>query len=333
MSHQPGFANVHYVAGRINRIVSTLIVEGLKSAAPDLELDTDDLKAVLSAGEEGAPLEPYRRILRAAIKYDGGMSLLGAGRSVKELRHPLLYVLLNSDSPELLLEKEARLGEFFHSRHQVIIESQAKFELSLLHSSKLDEPPEPAESLANCGIHLTLLEEIGCTGLKLRFPTSPDPDALVYSGGVLRLPPLDRTASAWHFTWSAFTPRPPLEGLDDVLLGSGSPRILSEKAGPEAEVERIVRQDLARTWRVSDVARALGMSPRSLQRALGVCGERYSDLVDRIRNDEAERLLRESQLSITEVGYVCGFADGSHFTRSFKKRFGMRPSEARAASK
>lgn len=319
------------MAGRINRIISTLIVQGLKSGAPELELDASDLQAVLTAGEEGAPLEPYRRILRAAVEHDGGISLLRAGRSVRDLRHPLLFVLLNSDSPELLLEKEARLGEFFHSRHQVIIASQAEGGLSLRHTSNLDDPPEPAESLASCGIHITLLEEIGCSGLQLYFPKGPDPDAPVYSGEVLRPPPVERGAAEWKFTWSAFTPRPQLAGLDDVLLGSGSPRALTEKVGPEAEVEKIIRQDLARTWRVSDVARALGMSPRSLQRALSAAGGSYSDLVDRIRNDEARRLLRESQLSITEVGYVCGFADGSHFTRSFKKRFEMLPSEVRSA--
>lgn len=77
------------------------------------------------------------------------------------------------------------------------------------------------------------------------------------------------------------------------------------------------------------MAEALGTSPRSLQRSLAALGERYSDVADRIRNDEAARLLSDSALSITEVGYVCGFADSAHFSRALKKRFGRTPSAYR----
>jgi AraC family transcriptional regulator len=51
--------------------------------------------------------------------------------------------------------------------------------------------------------------------------------------------------------------------------------------------------------------------------------------VDRIRDEEAARLLRDSDLSITETGYVCGFADSAHFSLSFKKRHGASPSAYR----
>ena len=85
--------------------------------------------------------------------------------------------------------------------------------------------------------------------------------------------------------------------------------------------------------KVVEVATALELSSRSLQRALSSEGERHSDLVDRVRNEEAARLLRDTEFSITEVGYVCGFADSAHFSRSFKKRVGRSPSEYRATAR
>ena len=52
-----------------------------------------------------------------------------------------------------------------------------------------------------------------------------------------------------------------------------------------------------------------------------------------------QRLLRAYQLltgpfaggrSITAIAYECGFNDLSYFNRSFRRRFGLTPTEARA---
>ncbi len=123
-----------------------------------------------------------------------------------------------------------------------------------------------------------------------------------------------------------------MQGLDETLLAQVSEPELADDEGAAADVRRIVRRDLSRTWRVAEVAEALGTSARSLQRALAHAGERYSDVVDGIRNEEAARLLRATSFSLTEIGYICGFADSAHFSRSFKRRFQQTPSSYRAAA-
>lgn len=45
----------------------------------------------------------------------------------------------------------------------------------------------------------------------------------------------------------------------------------------------------------------------------------------RIRVTEAMRLLGASELNITAIGYVCGFADSAHFSHSFKRVTGETP--------
>ncbi|MEO0322593.1 MAG: helix-turn-helix transcriptional regulator, partial [Myxococcota bacterium] len=194
-------------------------------------------------------------------------------------------------------------------------------------------PPEPAENLASCGQHLALLEEIGCRDLRLRFPASTAPERWVLAEGSLHAPPAGGGYAVWEFVWSHFQPtRKPMEGLDGLLLGTAEDRRLLERPEAVAAVERVLRTDLARSWRLADTAAALGTSPRSLQRALKACAERYSDIVERVRGEEAARLLRHGGLAVTEVGYVCGYADGAHFSRSFKKQYGVTPSAFRLPS-
>lgn len=321
------------MAGRINRIVASLILDGLRDAVPEALDDEVALRAVTQADDdEGVPLEPFRHLLAMALAHDGGRALLLAGQYLRRLSHPLLFVLLNSDSPRLMLDKEARLAAFLHSRHRVVIEELGPCSLELQHVSEQAKAPDPAESLAACGQHLVLLEEIGCEGLRCRFPESAEPERWVYADGTYGTPAAGGGYRRWALQWSRHVPtRKPMPGLDEVLLSSAALAELDEQRGPVAGVERVVRRDLGRTWKLAEVATALSTSPRSLQRALGAAGAQYSDVVDRVRNEEAARLLRETELSVTEVGYVCGFADSAHFSRSFKKRLGRPPSEYRRA--
>jgi transcriptional regulator GlxA family with amidase domain len=44
-----------------------------------------------------------------------------------------------------------------------------------------------------------------------------------------------------------------------------------------------------------------------------------------IRLERARDLLRQTSLSVLEVAIACGFACTSHFSRSYKRRFGHPP--------
>lgn len=47
------------------------------------------------------------------------------------------------------------------------------------------------------------------------------------------------------------------------------------------------------------------------------------------RLDQAKKLLEESDLSITEISYRCGFTDSTYMGKQFKKEFGITPKEYR----
>ena len=76
-----------------------------------------------------------------------------------------------------------------------------------------------------------------------------------------------------------------------------------------------------------ELANVAGVTVRQLERLCArhlqlTIGEIYLQ----IRLDHAVHLLRSTSLSVTEISLSCGFATASHFSRLFKKRFGVSPS-------
>ena len=83
---------------------------------------------------------------------------------------------------------------------------------------------------------------------------------------------------------------------------------------------------------LSDVARRLGMSGRTLQRRLSDEGYSYQTLVDEARRQLAKRLLRQTNFSLVEVAFMTGFSEQSAFTRAFKRWAGQTPRSFRIDS-
>lgn len=75
------------------------------------------------------------------------------------------------------------------------------------------------------------------------------------------------------------------------------------------------------------VARDLGTSVRSLQRALLTEGTTYEDLLTDVRKALACELLDGKRLQISEIAFELGYARASTFHRAFKRWLGYSPSE------
>jgi len=74
-----------------------------------------------------------------------------------------------------------------------------------------------------------------------------------------------------------------------------------------------------------EVARHLGMSPRTLHRRLADRGCSYQAVANQVRREMAESLLSRRGLSLAEVAYMTGFSDQSAFQRAFKSWTGTTP--------
>lgn len=80
------------------------------------------------------------------------------------------------------------------------------------------------------------------------------------------------------------------------------------------------------------IARRLGMSPRTLGRKLAAHGETYQAIVARAQREAAESLLTHGNSSLAEVAFLTGFSDQSAFTRAFKSWTGQTPTAFRSST-
>jgi len=97
--------------------------------------------------------------------------------------------------------------------------------------------------------------------------------------------------------------------------------------------ERIQAQLMHERASVAEVAAALQLSTRSLQRKLAEAGSPpFSELVDQTRRELVQRYLREPGLSLTEVAFLLGFRQQSSFNHAFRAWFDCTPAQWRANS-
>jgi AraC-like DNA-binding protein len=79
----------------------------------------------------------------------------------------------------------------------------------------------------------------------------------------------------------------------------------------------------------AQVARVANLSQRTLQRRLAEAGTSFQDLRDRVRVDIALKYLRQSSLQAAQISEILGYSEPAAFTRAFRRRLGLTPSEAR----
>lgn len=101
---------------------------------------------------------------------------------------------------------------------------------------------------------------------------------------------------------------------------------VSEKVRAEL-ISRLPAGEPAR----ADVAAALNMSEKTLQRRLRDEDSSYQGVLDETRRELAQQYLRNRQVSVCEVTFRLGFSDQSSFTRAFKRWTGVSPGEFRNA--
>ncbi len=132
-----------------------------------------------------------------------------------------------------------------------------------------------------------------------------------------------------------------------LRLAAGAPQRTLPSADPEAFAlaDRQCREDLARrdggrtlaerlrgllsgpliaTADVDVCARLLATSPRSLHRRLAAEGMGFREIVDGVRRERAERLLRDG-LRVEDVAAAVGYGDVANFRRAFRRWTGVAP--------
>jgi len=84
---------------------------------------------------------------------------------------------------------------------------------------------------------------------------------------------------------------------------------------------------------LSEISQRLGMSRRTLARALSREQTTFSEVLEPMRKLLATRYLRERELPISEVAWLLGYREISSFTKAFARWTGASPREYRKSSR
>jgi AraC family transcriptional regulator len=125
-----------------------------------------------------------------------------------------------------------------------------------------------------------------------------------------------------------------LESLSTELLiaASRQPAPTTDRRPPQwlERVREFLRQNFAEPPGLDELARAAGVHPTHLARVFRQF-ERCTvgDYVREVRIDYARTRILSTDEPLVDIAFAAGFADQTHFTRSFKRITGMTPGEFR----
>jgi AraC-like DNA-binding protein len=119
-----------------------------------------------------------------------------------------------------------------------------------------------------------------------------------------------------------------LQYADEALRNRPSRRA-SVRSQVEDKIVQLLPHGKANT---SEIAHRLGMSRRTLGRALSAEDVTFSTVLEELRQALAKRYLREKELPVSEVAWLLGYREVSSFTHAFERWTGATPRDFRKAN-
>ncbi len=100
-----------------------------------------------------------------------------------------------------------------------------------------------------------------------------------------------------------------------------------------ARAVKHIQANFGAPLRVGELAELAELSPYQFeQRIRRIFHLTAGQFIQKIRMENAMRLLRESKMAIAQIALECGYSDQSAFTRQFRQTTGMTPSDYRATA-
>jgi AraC-like DNA-binding protein len=80
---------------------------------------------------------------------------------------------------------------------------------------------------------------------------------------------------------------------------------------------------------LTEIASSINVNPSYISREFSKYFENLSfgEYIRKVRIEKATQMMQTTNYSLTEIAFLTGFSDQSHFTRIFKKHTGQNPSE------
>lgn len=117
-----------------------------------------------------------------------------------------------------------------------------------------------------------------------------------------------------------------VEIFNRYMHHKGTQKIPEWVVGLKALIQDQIDTNLSLT--LKDLSKDLDVNPSYVSREFSRYFDNlsYGDYIRKLRIERSLELLRTTAYSLTEIAYLTGFSDQSHFTRIFKQQMGETPS-------
>jgi AraC-like DNA-binding protein len=265
------------------------------------------------------------------------------GLKAAELWHPsnfgaLGYAMLASNTLRTALERVDRYHRFLSDELFIKLnETEAGLTYTLISSHEKRDIPARNDAILAVTMSMcrsNYIEDLAPVSVTL---THPKPSCSSRFYEYFRSPVV--------FEAPANSLTLPIEAVDKSLPGSNpqlaelNDQVMIEYLA-QLDQDRITQKvkaviiDQLPSGNVTDenVARVLYMSSRKLQRQLQSAGTTFNTLLNEIRQDLAQKYLKEQDTTMTEIAFLLGFSESSAFSRAFRRWLGVSPSAYRKAA-
>jgi AraC-like DNA-binding protein len=120
------------------------------------------------------------------------------------------------------------------------------------------------------------------------------------------------------------------ESQDQIYINDEVYSLMNKEAKADrlSEVFQFVNKNYARNIALVEIAAVANMTPTSFCRMFKLKSKKnFVDYLNEIRISNACKLLLETDKSMSEIAYSCGYKTASNFNKLFKKCKGITPSE------
>lgn len=282
----------------------------------------------------------FLRLLRHCVEVTGSedFALEAAEQLQPQVLHSLGLAWLASDTVYDGLRRLVRFGRLISTGMDLKLEEDEEVvRLYLAHDPDTEELPAASRDYG-VGIvtrmcRLTLGEYLAPLHVAMERPQPEHPDKWEYMLACR----VEFDCAATCITWSRSDISEPLVTGDPALARVNDEytqtylNAFAARSTSRDVVSEIVERLPDGPPNQQQIADALHVSNRTLQRKLKDEGTSFMDLLQDTRMQLARKYLRQRSRSVVETAYLLGFSEPSTFSRAFKRWTGVAPAEYRSS--
>lgn len=284
------------------------------------------------------PIETMQLLMQHCLDLTGdeAFGLLAAEQLQPQVLHGLGLAWLASDTLYDGLKRTVRFGQLMSTGVDLQLEEEGEFVHLLIGRTLELENYVYASRDFGVGMfvrmcRLALGEYIAPVRIEIERPTPKDPARFEY----MLCSPVTFECDTTRLTYyladisePLATGDPALARVNDAQTQGYLDSFLAQTTSREV-VGKIVEKLPDGPPSQQQIAEAMNVSNRTLQRKLKNEGTSFMDLLQDTRMQLARRYLLQPTRSVVETSYLLGFSEPSTFSRAFKRWTGQAPAEYR----